>query len=140
MLIHYDVTCRLFLQNIGKDTIYYIVHACWRYSRTNKLINKWSLHYENKHETFSFPTRMVLELCTSVLVFFRIKVSKIWFFLMPLLTCFRPVLLLCGNQSADLHSKSMDWFLHNADTGLKWVKYYHCLLLIDPIEPSVAII
>ena len=30
--------------------------------------------------------------------------------------------------------------LHIAYTGLKWVKYYHCLLLTDPIEVIVAII
>ena len=30
--------------------------------------------------------------------------------------------------------------LHIAYTGLKWVKYYHCLLLTDPIEAIVAII
>ena len=83
MLIHYDVRCRFFLQNIGKDTIYYIVHACWMYIRTNKQINKWSLQHKKKYETFSFPTCMVLELCTSVLVVFRkikyIKYGFLWY-------------------------------------------------------------
>ena len=36
LLIHYDVTCRLFLRNIEKGTIYSIAHACQSYSRTNK--------------------------------------------------------------------------------------------------------
>ena len=35
------------------------------------------------------------------------------------LTRFRPVLILRRSQSNDLHSKSMDWFLHNYDIGLK---------------------
>ena len=32
---------------------------------------------------------------------------------------FRPVLSLCRNQSTDLWSKSMGWFLYNGNTGLK---------------------
>ena len=32
---------------------------------------------------------------------------------------FRPVLLSYRNQSTDLWSKSMGWFLHNDNTGLK---------------------
>ena len=36
-------------------------------------------------------------------------------------TRFRSMLQLCGNQSIDLEYKSMNWFLHNCNTGLKWV-------------------
>ena len=32
---------------------------------------------------------------------------------------FRPVLPLYRNQSTDLWSKSMGWFLYNGNTGLK---------------------
>ena len=32
---------------------------------------------------------------------------------------FRPVLPLFRNQSTDIYSKSMGWFLYNGNTGLK---------------------
>ena len=32
---------------------------------------------------------------------------------------FRPVLPLCRNQSTDIWSKSMGWFLYNGNPGLK---------------------
>ena len=44
------------------------------------------------------------------------------------LTYFSPVLLLCWNQSVDFQSKSMDRFLHNTTTKLKWVEQ---VLLFD---------
>ena len=31
------------------------------------------------------------------------------------------VLHLYRNQSIDLHSKPIDWFLYKANTGIKWV-------------------
>ena len=37
------------------------------------------------------------------------------------LTHFSSVLQLCRNKFIDLHSKSMAWFLHNRNTGLKRV-------------------
>ena len=84
-----------------------------------KLTNKWSLQHEKKYETFSFLTRMVLELCTLVLVCFRIKVNKIWFFLIPLLTCFRSVLLYI------LHIQ--DW------NGLNIITVYFSLTQLRPL-------
>ena len=47
------------------------------------------------------------------------------------LTHYVPVLLSYRNQSIDLHSKSIDWFLHEGNTGIEWVKvipinsFYH---------------
>ena len=32
-----------------------------------------------------------------------------------------PVLHLYRNQSIDLHSKPIDWFLYKGNTGIKWV-------------------
>ena len=34
-----------------------------------------------------------------------------------------PVLPSYRNQSIDLYSKSIDWFLYEGNTGTKWVKY-----------------
>lgn len=33
-----------------------------------------------------------------------------------------PVLIFCWKQSLDFLCKSKDWFLHNCNTGLKWVE------------------
>ena len=38
---------------------------------------------------------------------------------------FSPVLPLHRNQSIDLLCKSMDWFLINSSTGLKWINLCH---------------
>ena len=53
------------------------------------------------------------------------------FWSVSLLTYFSWILILYGNQSVDLHSKSLGWFLYHRNTGLAWVKYYRCRLLID---------
>ena len=44
-------------------------------------------------------------------------------------THFSPMLLLCRNQSVDYLCKSMDWFLHNSKTVLKWVNINIFLIL-----------
>ena len=43
---------------------------------------------------------------------------------------FRPVLPLYRNQSTDIWSKSMGWFLYNGNTGLKEASPNHHLFLI----------
>ena len=43
---------------------------------------------------------------------------------------FRPVLSLYRNQSSDIWSKSMGWFLYNGNTGLKEANPNHHLFHI----------
>ena len=45
---------------------------------------------------------------------------------------FSPVLLLIRNQSIDLHNKSMDRFLSNGNTRLKWFRWIWANYVITP--------
>ena len=40
------------------------------------------------------------------------------------------MLLLCRNQSLDLLWKTVGWFLHYSNTGLKWAKFSYEMLQI----------
>ena len=55
---------------------------------------------------------------------------------------FRPVLLLYRNQSTDLWSKSMVWFLYNGNTGFKKAnpnhRLFHILLFLFMKKPSFS--
>ena len=49
------------------------------------------------------------------------------------LTYFSPVSLLFRNKSIDLYCKSMEKFLHNGNTGLKWFnQYWTNVLFLEP--------
>ena len=45
------------------------------------------------------------------------------------LTHFSSVLLLCRDQPIHFYSKPMNWFLHNCNTGQKWLKDIFVFLL-----------
>ena len=49
------------------------------------------------------------------------QVKHFDFLILSVLTHLVPVLLSYKDQSIDLHSKSIDWFLYDGNSGTEWI-------------------
>ena len=111
-----DRTCDL------KLSVIYISenNFCWRYKIEDFWLNKFNCQEDSLVKvSVSFWTLRSWE--------YPVPVHKLWSLNsewfskkgLTILTYFGSLLLISRNQSTDLDSKSMEWFLHNYNTGLK---------------------